>query len=53
LFACMPGGASDVALIAGDLGGDTAKVALFQIMRVIGVVVIYPIIVRFLQVKFF
>ncbi|HJG31997.1 MAG TPA: AbrB family transcriptional regulator [Collinsella ihuae] len=35
LFASSPGGASDMALIAGDLGADLAKIAVLQICRVI------------------
>ncbi|MCF2621935.1 AbrB family transcriptional regulator [Collinsella tanakaei] len=35
LFASSPGGASDMALIAGDLGADLAKIAVLQIFRVI------------------
>jgi uncharacterized membrane protein AbrB (regulator of aidB expression) len=42
LFACAPGGATDLALIAEEYGANTPKVSIIQTMRVIGVVVFYP-----------
>lgn len=33
LFASSPGGASDMSLIAGDLGADLTKIAVIQIVR--------------------
>lgn len=42
LFACAPGGASDLALIAGEFGANTPKVSIIQTMRVVCVVVFYP-----------
>lgn len=42
LFACAPGGASDLALIAGEFGANTPKVSIIQTMRVICVVIFYP-----------
>ena len=35
LFASSPGGASDMALIAADLGADLTKIAVLQIIRAI------------------
>lgn len=46
LFASCPGGASDMALIAGDLGADMAKIALLQVSRMVYVIAIMPILIR-------
>lgn len=35
LFASSPGGASDMALIAADLGADLTKIAVMQIIRAV------------------
>jgi len=48
LLACTPAGVSDMALIAGEMGGDQAKVAVFQIARLTSVLLIFPCIARFL-----
>ena len=44
-FCCAPGGLSDLTLIAGDLGADVAKVTVFQLLRSVSVIALYPIIV--------
>lgn len=49
LFACAPGGASDLALIAGDFGASTPKVSIIQTLRVVCVVVIYPVAIQLLN----
>ena len=49
LFACAPGGASDLALIAEDFGANTPKISIIQYMRVICVVVFYPSAIQLLQ----
>lgn len=46
LIASVPGGASDIALIARDLGGDPSKVAVLQLFRYVFVVAVYPLIIR-------
>lgn len=46
LFASAPGGVSDMALIAGELGADTAKIAILQLVRVICVVATYPVLIK-------
>lgn len=42
LFASSPGGASDMALIAADLGADLTKIAVLQIFRAIYAAGIMP-----------
>ena len=42
MFASAPGGASDMALIATEIGGDSPKIALLQIIRLISCYTIYP-----------
>ena len=49
LFACAPGGASDLALIAEDFGASTPKISIIQYMRVISVVVFYPSVIQMLS----
>ena len=48
LFACAPGGLTDMALIAADLGADSSKVAAMQMMRLVSVVALYPTIIGWL-----
>lgn len=52
LLASIPAGASDMALIANDLDGDGAKVALLQTLRLVTVIGVFPqiylLICRFL-----
>ena len=42
LFCSAPAGASDMALIAGDVGADGPNVAVLQIIRLLGVIAIFP-----------
>ncbi|MBQ3864727.1 MAG: AbrB family transcriptional regulator, partial [Clostridia bacterium] len=42
LFAAAPGGVSDMALIASDLGADTGYVAILQVFRLLIVLLIFP-----------
>lgn len=44
LLACSPAGAAEMALIAGEMGGDQAKVALFHIVRLASVLATFPFI---------
>ncbi|MEG3041767.1 MAG: AbrB family transcriptional regulator [Clostridium sp.] len=46
LFACTPAGASDMALIATDIGAVGSKVALFQVIRLISVIALFPGIIK-------
>ena len=48
LFSCAPGGASDLALIAEEYGANTPKVSIIQSVRVIMVVIIYPVVIHLL-----
>lgn len=51
MFASAPGGATDMALIASDLGADLTKIALIQSFRAIFVVSVMPMLIV-LFVKF-
>lgn len=42
LFVSAPGGATDMALIAADLGADLTKIAVIQVMRAVYAVAIMP-----------
>lgn len=45
LFSCAPGGLTDMALIAEDMGSDGLKVTGMHTIRLIGVVATYPAII--------
>ncbi|PKK39935.1 hypothetical protein ABB02_00724 [Clostridiaceae bacterium JG1575] len=45
LISSVPGGVSDMALIAGDLGADPNKVAILQLFRYVFVVGAYPLLI--------
>lgn len=50
MFASAPGGATDMSLIAADLGADLTKIALIQVLRAAYVVVAMPpLILLFVQ----
>ena len=53
LFSCAPGGLTDMALIAEDMGSDGLKVTGMHTIRLIGVVATYPaiigLVVQFVQ----
>ncbi len=44
VFASAPGGMTDMALIADELGADASKVLLLQLVRIIIVINLFPII---------
>lgn len=48
LFASSPAGATDISLIAGELGGDMPKIAGIQICRTLYTIIVLPNIVRWL-----
>ncbi|MDV5973255.1 UNVERIFIED_CONTAM: AbrB family transcriptional regulator [Streptococcus canis] len=52
LFASSPAGATDISLLAGDLGGDMAKIAGIQISRTLYTVIIMPLLVKWLVHSF-
>lgn len=47
LFASSPAGATDIALIEGDFGGDMPKIAAVQICRMLYSVIVMPFLVHF------
>lgn len=49
LFASSPAGATDISLIAGELGGDMPKIAVIQISRTIYTIAVLPNLVRLLN----
>ena len=49
LFASAAGGASDMALVADEIGADTPKIAIMQLLRLICVVSLFPTIFRLLN----
>lgn len=42
MFASAPGGATDMTLIAADLGADLTKIALIQVMRAVYALAVMP-----------
>ncbi|MGE4283135.1 MAG: AbrB family transcriptional regulator [Clostridia bacterium] len=48
LLSCTPAGVSDMALIAGDMGGDGSKVAVFQIVRLGTALTLFPAVIKLL-----
>lgn len=49
LFACAPGGIVDMSLISNDLGADSSKVALLQLVRLMSVMMLFPMITKFIS----
>ncbi len=47
LFAAVPGGLADISLISHDMGADTAMVAVFQLFRLLFVLIFFPSVIRF------
>ncbi|EHI73516.1 ammonia monooxygenase [Streptococcus criceti] len=52
LFASSPAGATDISLLAGELGGDMPKIAGIQISRTVYTVVVMPLLVKALASMF-
>lgn len=48
LFAGAPGGAAEMALAAGDLGGEVELVAALHVVRSLAVLLIVPVLLRWL-----
>ena len=42
LFASAPGGVTDMALIAEDMGADSTKIAGMHSLRLITVIILFP-----------
>lgn len=51
LFSTVPGGMTDVSIISQDMGADTARTAVFQLARLIGVVTFFPLIIKAVNKK--
>lgn len=49
LLASAPGGVSDMALIAKDLGGDAPKVAIMQLSRYVCIIAFFPLIIKYVS----
>lgn len=45
LFASAPGGVTDMAIIASDMGADTVSVAFMQLIRLTAIIGLYPVII--------
>ncbi len=48
MFASSPGGASDMALIASEINSDAPKIAVIQVFRLVLVIILFPLYVKFL-----
>ena len=48
MLACTPAGASDMALIASDIGVDSADIIVIQVIRMVVVISIFPQIIWFI-----
>ena len=46
MLATTPGGSSDMVLIASEMGVDSREVLVFQMLRLMAVVTLFPIIIR-------
>ena len=46
LIATAPGGITGMSLIASDLGADVSIVTSFHFVRVIAIIIIYPIVMK-------
>lgn len=53
IFANIPGGPMDMALMAAEHGGDPARVAAFQTVRIASVVLIFPPLMMALSPEIF
>ncbi len=48
LFSCSPGGLSEMTIIADSYGADLSKVVLIHIIRIMSVILFFPVITAFL-----
>lgn len=46
LFSSAHGGASDISIIASEMGADTPKVAILQLSRLIFIISFYPFLIQ-------
>ena len=47
LFSCSPGGLSEMAVIADSYGADISKVVLVHLIRIMSVILFFPLITAF------
>lgn len=47
LLATAPGGLSDMALIASDMGADVSVVTVLQLLRLVSVISLFPFLTKF------
>ncbi len=47
LFSCSPGGLSEMTIIADSYGADISKVALIHLIRIMSVILFFPVIAAF------
>lgn len=52
LFASAPGGLTDMAIIAEDLGADGAKVAVLHLVRLLSIIGFFPVLIKSLCHRF-
>lgn len=52
LFACAPGGVVDMSLISSDLGADSSKVAILQLVRLMSVLIIFPTLMKYVSAHY-
>lgn len=48
IFASIPAGMSDMALISTDMGGDAPKTAVLHLVRYVGILSIMPSVIKFI-----
>lgn len=48
LFCAIPAGASDIALVASEMNYQSPAIALFQMVRLISCITIFPIVIKLL-----
>jgi hypothetical protein len=53
LFSCIPAGASDIALIASDYNCNSSYIAIFQIIRLIACIIVFPAMINLIATNFF
>jgi uncharacterized membrane protein AbrB (regulator of aidB expression) len=46
LFSAIPAGASDIALVASEMHYQSPAIALFQLVRLISCMTIFPIVIK-------
>lgn len=46
LFCTIPAGASDIALVASDMGYNSPDIAVFQMVRLLSCIIIFPSIIK-------